>query len=255
MMKKTIQSENRKQVEPSSQADLSDKLTGTHTTSPISRKKRFVNNAGLLLMTLLIIELISFLAYGAATNRLFSFTDLNSKRSLIVQNVPTDEGFVVGGLKVPMNVPIHPYYGFGKPQGFDFLQQPDDGIQNDPNGIIVAITGGSVAYGVFNQKKALLQEYLQGIPGFEDKNIYIVLLGYYAWKQPQQVTALTYYLTMGGRADILINLDGHNEIVDTNTNYRQDVYPAYPWLWYYLASNTISAGELRLIVEIRYWKV
>jgi len=255
MKKKAIQAENKKQAKPSKQAGLPDNLSETCTKYPLSWKKRLLNNAGLLLMTLLFIEIISFLAYGIATNQFFSFADLSSKRSLIVQNVPADEGFVVGGLKVPWKVPIHPYYGFGKPQGFDFLQQPDDGIQNDPKGIIVVITGGSVAFGLFNHKKALLQEYLQRIPVFKDKNIHILLLGYLAWKQPQQVTALTYYLAMGGKVDIVINLDGHNEIVDTNTNYKKDVYPAYPWLWYYLASNTISAGELRLIGEIRYWKV
>jgi len=219
-----------------------------------SRKRRFTYAAGLLLLTLLMIEIASFIVYGIVSKQLFSFSDLNTQRNLIIQNVPSDDGFEVGGVKIPWNVPIHPYYGFGTPKGFDFLQQANDAVQNDPNSIVVAITGGSVAYGLYNTQKVFLQEYFEGIPEFEGKNIHIVLLGYFAWKQPQQATALTYYLTMGGKVDILINLDGHNEIVDANTNYKKNVYPAYPWLWYYVASNTISAGELRLIGEVRYWK-
>ena len=261
-VKESNPNKNRKQSGPTnigvtvsaSPPKASDKFSGAHTAYPISRIKRFFYSACLLLITIVILEIASFTVYSIVTKRFFSFTDLNTQRSLIVENAPADEGFEVGGLKIPWNVPIHPYYGFGKPSGFDFLQQPADGVQNDPNGIIVALTGGSVAFELFHKQKALLQQQLESIPGFEKKNIHVVLLGYFAWKQPQQATALTYYLTMGGKVDILVNLDGHNEIVDANTNYYKKVYPAYPWLWYYLASNTISADELRLIGEIRYWK-
>ena len=227
---------------------------GDYSSMSINRKKRIVFAVVLVLLTLLLIEITSFAAYGIVTKQLFSFADLSSQRGMIAENAPTDEGFEVGGVKIPWNVPIHPFYGFGKPSGFDFLQQPNNAVQNDPDGIVVAITGGSVAYGLFNKQKQLLQEILQGIPQFQRKNVHIVLLGYFAWKQPQQATALTYYLTMGGKVDIVINLDGHNEIVDANANYKRGVYPAYPWLWYYVASNTMSAAELRLIGEIRYWK-
>ena len=231
-------------------------MTQPESTTMIrtSRKKKWILALLVLLLTLLFIELISFTSFFIVTRQVFSFTEVNAARARIIENVPGDEGFEVAGLRIPWNVPIHPYYGFGKPEGFNFLQQPDDEIQNDPNGVIVAITGGSVAFGLYKEKKDALQTYLQEIPEFEGKNIHVVLLGYFAWKQPQQVTALTYYLTMGGKADIVINLDGHNEVVDANTNYRKGVFPAYPWLWYNLASNTMSAKELRLIGEVRYWK-
>ena len=222
------------------------------TTIPTLRKKQWILALVVLLLTLLFIELISFSSYFIVAKQSFSLTEISAARARIIESVPGDEGFEVAGLKIPWDVPIHPYYGFGKPAGFNFLEQPDDEIQNDPNGVIVAITGGSVAFGLYNEKKDVLQRYFQEIPEFEGKNIHVVLLGYFAWKQPQQITALTYYLAMGGKA--VINLDGHNEIVDANRNYRTGVFPAYPWLWYNLASNTMSAKELRLIGEVRYWK-
>jgi hypothetical protein len=236
------------------QTDPPDESSGEKTVDNASRKKRLAYGVILLLLTLAFIEFSSFMVYFIVTKQPVSLADLSTARSHIIENVPTEDGFEVGGLKVPWDVPIHPYYGFGRPEGFDFLQQPDERVQNDPNGVIVAITGGSVAFGLYNQQKEFLQRYLEDIPEFEGKNIHVVLLGYFAWKQPQQATALMYYLTMGGKVDIVINLDGHNEIVDTNTNYRKKVYPAYPWLWYSLASNAVSAAELRLIGEVRYWK-
>ena len=224
------------------------------TTRPTSRKKRVVYSVILLTLTVALIEFVSFVTYWVATKEPFSFSYLTAKRNKIVENAPSDEGFEVAGLKIPWDVPIQPYYGFGKPDGFDFLQQPEDGVQNDPNGVIVAITGGSVAFNFYHDGKEELRTILQDIPKYKGKNIHVILLGYFAWKQPQQAAALMYYLTMGGNVDIVINLDGHNEIVDSNTNVANGVFLAYPWLWYYLATNTVSPAELRLIGEIRFWK-
>jgi hypothetical protein len=223
-------------------------------TTRSGRKTRWFFALVVLLLTLLSIELISYASYFIVSGHSFSFSEVKAARRSVIENDPSEDGFEVAGLKIPWNVPIHPYYGFGKPEGFNFLENPDDEIQNDPNGIIVAVTGGSVAHGLYKEKREALKAYLQQIPKFEGRNVHIVLLGYFAWKQPQQVTALSYYLAMGGKVDVLINLDGHNEIVDANTNYRREVFPAYPWLWYNLASNTVSAKELRLIGEIRYRK-
>ena len=251
---KQSESDHSVSTPTSNHADPSVNSSSKNFANRVSGKKRLVYGMVLLLLTIAFIEFASFMAYVIVTRQSLSLADLDTARARIIENVPTDDGFEVAGLEIPWNVPIHPYYGFGNPEGFNFLQQPDDGVQNDPNGLIVAITGGSVAFSLYNEKKEILQAYLQGIPEFEGKNIHVVLLGYFAWKQPQQVTALTYYLTMGGKVDMVINLDGHNEIVDANTNYRMKVYPAYPWLWYYVASNSVSATELRLIGEVRYWK-
>jgi hypothetical protein len=254
IMRKSSRIKTRKQRRSVSSAGKAEAGQADLAANRTSWKKRTANYAGLLLITLILMESVSFIAYGIVTQQFFLFSDITAKRSQIIRNAPDDDGFEVAGLKIPWDVPIHPYYGFGRPGGFRFLQYPDDEIQNDPNGLIVAVTGGSVAFGLFNGQKETLQAYFESIPKFKGKNIHIVLLGYFAWKQPQQVTALSYYLAMGGKADIVINLDGHNEIVDANTNYKKGVYPAYPWLWDYLATNTVSAAEFRLIGEIRYRK-
>jgi len=158
----------------------------------------------------------------------------------------------VDGVRVPWNVSIHPYFGFGKPRGFDFLENKDDVAQSDPNGVVVAITGGSVSQNVFKDSRNIIKGYVERVPAFKDENIHVISIGHFAWKQPQQLTALAYYLSMGGKLDILINLDGHNEVVDAAANVMREVFPAYPFLWYQLASNVLTVDRMNLIGDINY---
>lgn len=40
----------------------------------------------------------------------------------------------------------------------------------------------------------------------------VLNLGQGGWKQPQQLLALNYFLSLGQRFDVIVNLDGFNEI-------------------------------------------
>ena len=47
------------------------------------------------------------------------------------------------------------------------------------------------------------------------------------WKQPQQLLALSWILALGGELDVLINVDGFNEVaLDGVENAERGVFPA-----------------------------
>jgi hypothetical protein len=52
------------------------------------------------------------------------------------------------------------------------------------------------------------------------------------WKQPQQPLALSYFLSLGAKYDVVMNLDGFNELaLPFLNNLRAGVYPFFPRLW------------------------
>jgi len=98
---------------------------------------------------------------------------------------------------------------------------------------IVAIVGGSVAwYLSIHGTDALIRE-LKTSPRFADKEIVIVELALSSYKQPQQLFVLSYLLTLGAEFDIVVNVDGFNEVaLHTAENATKDVFYAYPRNWY-----------------------
>ena len=134
--------------------------------------------------------------------------------------------------------------------GFD---RPDSPIHADDEGtLVVGITGGSVA-GLFAQhgRKELAAQ-LQLHPSFEGRQVRFVVLAFGGYKQPQQLMALGYLLALGGEVDLLINIDGFNEVaLHASSNGLKGVAPAYPRDWYFRAqeaeSLTPMLGELAYV--------
>lgn len=201
----------------------------------------------------LLIELLAAAAFYAVVGSAISVASLKTERAQILA-APGDstDNFEVAGLALPLDVDIHPFHGFGRPPGFDFLSDPKRPEQTDPKTFVVALTGGSVAWEL--REQSAITDAIRSLPQLADRNVYFIMLGFYAWKQPQQAQALTYYLTHGGRLDVLINLDGRNEIADVNKNLGSGVFPSYPWLWKGLVTNTATPEELSLIASQTWWR-
>jgi len=89
---------------------------------------------------------------------------------------------------------------------------------------------------------------LQSYPLFENKNFEIVRVALGGYKQPQQLMALTYFLSLGADFDIVINLDGFNEVaLPPNQNIPRGVSPSYPRSWHW-QSNAIMSNQTKSIV-------
>jgi len=83
----------------------------------------------------------------------------------------------------------------------------------------------------------------------------IVRIALGGYKQPQQVMALNYILALGGQFDILINIDGFNEVALPNSeNLSQGVYPFFPSLWGRLAQDFPNLELQPLVGKVAYLK-
>ena len=122
----------------------------------------------LVILTYCLLEACSFFGYSILKRSFFSLGDSLERKGKVISNVQIlrNSKLKVMGLDVPWNVPIHPYYGFGDPPGFSFLANRNRGdpVQTDKNGIVVAITGGSVAWNLYNKSSEIIKRRLEIIP-------------------------------------------------------------------------------------------
>ena len=151
----------------------------------------------------------------------FTLPDLQAKRSRVARTDLTD----ARGNEYALM--IHPYIGAvfqpretsaehvaGK---LDFTEYGyfDDQTpirKRSPGKVIVGLTGGSVARQLGTTATGVLERELSRISGFQGRSFEFVRLAIDGQKQPQQLMALNYLLTLGAEFDVLINLDGLNEI-------------------------------------------
>lgn len=101
--------------------------------------------------------------------------------------------------------------------------------------VIIALTGGSVAEGIFQDNGDQLRSLLESSGIFPGKKIVLVNFSAAGYKQPQQLFALEYMLAQGAEYDLVINIDGFNDVsLPGGDNYWQGIAPIYPrsWKWY-----------------------
>ncbi len=99
--------------------------------------------------------------------------------------------------------------------------------------VIVAITGGSVAWSFHMHGTERLRALLEKDKGLAGKDIVFVNLAVSGYKQPQQLMTLNYLLVLGAQFDIVINIDGFNEAVLYEAeNAPHRVFPAFPRGWH-----------------------
>lgn len=155
---------------------------------------------------------------------------------------------------------VHPYYGFiANPAnpGVNKLGFPgrDDQIQaGSPDKLVVAVVGGSVALRFAAAVGDLLEAGLKSLPAFRDKEIVLLNLGNGAFKQPQGLITLNDILSRGGHIDLVIAIDGFNEIAlpEAHGNLGDGISPFYPQHWRQLAESQLFPGQLSALAKLQY---
>ena len=212
------------------------------TTSPpaakLSRRKKFCFSAAAVLLALVVIELLSWLAVQVV--------ELDSASTLRMKQQELAQG---GGLADNASETIHPYVGWVvNPQvktGTDFFGRhvPVNslGFLDEEHGIpkrsadrlIVGIAGASVAWQMSVAGEKTLRERLRKDPRFRDREIQIIRMAMSGYKQPQQLMQLNYLLALGAEFDVVVNVDGYNEMaLAVCENYDSNVFVAYPRMWH-----------------------
>jgi len=113
---------------------------------------------------------------------------------------------------------------------------------------IIGICGGSVAHFYYRQGIHSTLNELREHPDFRRSRFVVVCLALGGYKQPQQLMALNYVLAQGGELDLLINIDGFNEVaLHSAENAKKNVYPLFPHSWYFRMGQVRDPLLLRLI--------
>jgi hypothetical protein len=149
---------------------------------------------------------------------------------------------------------IHPYLGFVidlkntklNNERYGFITSKPPVMKREPGKLNVVILGGSVAASMRMHLEAAFEQACRVPPN-------VVNLGVAGYKQPQQLLALTYFLSLGAEYDLVINLDGYNEIVlPYADNHQVGINPFFPRNWNLRINRQPSKAILAKIGEVRY---
>jgi hypothetical protein len=212
------------------------------------------------LLTVLLIEALAVLAYLISEGELFSFPSLAANRAAAAHSVPEGDPATASGHEL---VP-QPYWGFVNPPGpetgNDAAQAPVSAEslvdlvgrvpKRGPDRILVGLFGGSVAFWtVASLGEHLARELAErGLLG--DRRIVVYVAAQGALKQPQQATKLAYFQALGVEFDVIVNLDGLNEVFHPLENHDHGTFPFYPAYWSDLTAGLSSSSDQLLIGEI-----
>lgn len=165
---------------------------------------------------------------------------------------------------------FHPFFGFIQKPSADF--RPGFKVNNygfispydyplkktKKNQFFIGVFGGSVAsnYGIFEVQNKILPQYLKQIPGLKDKEFVILSFATGGYKQPQQLLILNYFLALGQELDMVVNIDGFNEVALSNLNNKNQIDLAMPSIQHILpltslANNSLSTKAMEATIRIQ----
>ena len=119
--------------------------------------------------------------------------------------------------------------------------------KRDANSLNVALLGGSVAVGtITGTEYAAYEKLLSQLPEYAGKTINLHLLAAGGYRLPQSLMLLNYYISLGAEYDLVIALDGFNEIAIAMSEYHhKKLHPAFPRGWQYRIAGRVSAELIK----------
>lgn len=224
-----------------------------------------------ILFTFVALESVS-LAFYFLKEKTFYYT---SKRQPQSQEFSKDLEKLGVRLEEEIVERFHPYFGYVMKQGafprpdvnlkvnnYGFYSRYDyPFIKKNSNQYIIGMFGGSVAND-FAINDYIYNEFtrrLKKSPFFANKEIILLNFGVGGYKQPQQLLILNYLLAINQQFDLVINLDGFNEIALANINNTNKLDLAMPSFQHIqpltgLANNNLSFKVLQSMLDIRQTK-
>ena len=150
---------------------------------------------------------------------------------------------------------LHPYFGFvGDPDqdksgkvsefGFNMAGNVNPVVKRSPGKITVGLFGGSFGAVIYPSLKSVLDQHASQL----GKDFILINLAAGGYKQPQQLMILNYLLALGAEFDLIINIDGFNEVsLPPLEQIPKKVNPFFPRLWDHRTVNTKSPATIRSI--------
>jgi hypothetical protein len=146
----------------------------------------------------------------------------------------------------------HPFFGWDVPWGPGRLAELARGT--DDASFDVWIVGGSVAAVFFRDGSEALAEAIAADARWLGQPVVTHGLARAAYKQPQQLNLVEFALGLGGEPDLVIDLDGFNELALGTQNAEHGVHPLYPasFAWAPLMATDLADREaLDGLVDLR----
>lgn len=216
---------------------------------PQRSRRRWLFRSVLLCLAWLAVETVSYLMVQVMAQR--GMTGIRESQMAYKH---------IGRNQTSQTETFHPYIGWV--HNPDFLSQVDccglalktnrygffdssDGVhRRSPDRLIVAIAGGSVAWQMSCAGAETLVRKLHEVPAYRHREIVFVRLAQPGYKQPQSLFALNYYLLLGGEFDLVIALDGYNEIaLPVVENFYANVALDYPQGWHARTLDIVDARD------------
>jgi hypothetical protein len=166
---------------------------------------------------------------------------------------------------------LHPFFGYVLKQGaftnerlklkvnrhgfFSLYEYPF--VKTNKNQFIIGVFGGSVAnnFAVDEYINQRLSQKLKSYPEFANREIVVLNFGNGGYKQPQQLLILNYFLAVDQELDLVINLDGFNEVALSNLNNKAQFDVGMPSVQHLqpltgVANNNLPPELMESIVQI-----
>ena len=140
----------------------------------------------------------------------------------------------------------HPFFGFTSSR----LDHDLNAVlprRKREGSVLIGLLGGSVAMDVTPVFESAITRYFA--ENRIDLEPVIIRLAKSSMKQPQQLLIAAWKLILGGEFDLIVNLDGTNEISQIHDNRRSGVFPFFPFGWSALVETT--AEETMLMGHIK----
>lgn len=166
-------------------------------------------------------------------------------------------GIESGGMQV-----LHPYLGFVLNPAFkvDWRDVDAQGFMHRPGEVdppagtprfVLGLFGGSVAGGLCMRGRDDILAELRRSPRLQGKTIVVRCFAMGGYKQPQQLMALSYALSLGYTFDLVVDVDGVNEAtLPIHDNLSQGVNPFYPRGWSTMVAGAPSVEALKTVGRI-----
>ena len=177
-----------------------------------------------------------------------------SKERVATTRAQFETLFQAGAPDSGLTYQLHPYFGFVE-RGVAYAGLPYKRANKDQ--FIIGIFGGSVAlqYYAYEMENHILARALQRLPQFQNKEIIILRFCHQAYKQPQQLLVLNYFLSLGQEMDMAINIDGFNEVALAYANNQTGIDSSMPVGFLMMplvnmANKDFHADQLELTLEV-----
>ena len=204
-------------------------------------RKKILYYGLLLSLTLLALEGMARIAYYAAYGQGYGLgrptAPMNSDASPDYALAPVSSGRV-----------SHPFYGYTRDLPYHSLNDMPP-RQRRADTVVIGLLGGSVARDVQPFFQDALNRHFAAA-GLRRRPV-VSGLAMWCGKQPQQALIVAHQLLLGGEFDLLVNLDGVNEMVCSAQNSYQKTFPFFPRWWRVLSGlnreDGLRAGRIAVL--------